>query len=146
MSDVLVKGGGWTIADSCHFDVDAHFEVNGTWAGIGPLVEIAYLRLLEAGVPAIIAQYDYEVYMALPRQRHGIHPRRQCLTDTAVGIERTRFYPVERAYRVIHGLVGFILHAKQSLGDDGRWTVVVRNFDHAQHLSVRAIGASVSPA
>ena len=140
MSDVRVKGGGWTTADSCHFDVDAHFEVNGTWASIGPLVEIAYLRLLEAGVPAIIAQYDYELYLALPRQRHRIHPRRQCLTDTAVGIERTRFYPVERAYRVIHGLVGFILHAKQSLGDDGQWTVVVRNFDHAQHLSVRAIG------
>jgi tetratricopeptide (TPR) repeat protein len=122
------------------FELDADFEVNGAWAAIGQLVEAAYLRLVEAGVSATIAQYDYALYLALPRHRHCIRPRRQCLTDTAVGIERTRFYPVERAYRVIHGLVGFVLHAKRELCDDRRWTVVVRNLDRAQHLSARAIG------
>ncbi len=96
-----------------HFDLDAHFERNGAWAGVGPLVEIAYLRLLEVGNPAIVEEHDYELYLALPRYRHKIRPKYLCLTDTAVGTEQTRFYPLERAYRLVHGLVGLVLHDEQ---------------------------------
>ena len=122
------------------FELDARFETGGTWAGVSDLIEAAYLGLLEIGETATITRYDYELYMALPQYRDRIRPRYLCLTDTATGIERTRFYPIERSYRVVHGLVGLVLHWKRALADQQRWCVIVRNFDHAQHLAVRFFG------
>ena len=119
------------------FQIDASFESAGTWAGVKQLVEAAYVSLQERGEHAIIQQHDYELYMALPKHRHCIHPRYLCLTDSAVAIEKTRFYPLERAYRIVHGLVGLILEWKCSLPDQGHWLVIVRNFDLAQHLATR---------
>ncbi len=119
------------------FQIDADFGTGGTWAGISDLIEAAYLDLLEIGETATITRHDYELYMALPHFRDRIYPRYFCLTDTATGIERTRFYPMERAYRLVHGLVGIVLEWKQATDDQRQWLIVVRNFDHAQHLAVR---------
>jgi tetratricopeptide (TPR) repeat protein len=117
--------------------LDARFESGGVWAGVGPLMEMAYLELLEIGQDAIVEQHDYELYKALPGYRDKIHPRYQCLTDTAIDGERTRFYALDRAHRVISGLVGMILQWRQALSERDRWTVIVRNFDQAQHLTTR---------
>jgi tetratricopeptide (TPR) repeat protein len=119
------------------FQLDARFATGGAWAGASRLIEAAYLGLLEVGEKAIVEEHDYELYMALPGRRHTIRPRYLCLTDTAVGLERTRFYPMERAYRLVHGLVGMTLQWKRALNDQSRWVIVVRNFDHAQHLATR---------
>jgi tetratricopeptide (TPR) repeat protein len=122
------------------FEIDAHFGAGGAWAGISDLIEAAYLDLLKIGETMVITQHDYELYMVLSHYRDVIHPRHLCLTDTARGIERTRFYPMERSYRLVHGLVGLVLQWKRTLGDQQSWRVIVRNFDHAQHLAARFVG------
>ena len=106
---------------------DADFKTGGAWAGASQLVEMAYLGLREIGAEAIIEAHAYELYMALPNYRDRIHPQYMCLTDTATGIERTRFYPLERAYRLVHGLVGLVLQYKRARRDQGHWSVVMRN-------------------
>jgi tetratricopeptide (TPR) repeat protein len=121
------------------FELDARFEVFGVWSGVNQLVEEVYLDLLEIGENAIIDQHDYELYMVLPKYRDRIHPKYLCLTDTAVATEKTRFYPQERAYRLVHGLIGMILQSKRVLRAQDRWVIVVRNFDAAQHLTARFI-------
>jgi tetratricopeptide (TPR) repeat protein len=118
---------------------DAGFETGGTWAGVSQLVEMAYLGLQQIGEEAIVEAHTYELYMALPTYRDRIHPRHLCLTDAATGIERTRFYPLERAYRLVHGLVGLVLQYKRARRDQGHWTVVMRNFDQALHLGARFV-------
>jgi tetratricopeptide (TPR) repeat protein len=120
-----------------HFD--ASFETGGTWAGASQLVEMAYLGLRELGEEAIVETHAYELYMVLPNYRDRIHPQYLCLTDSATGIERTRFYPLERAYRLVHGLVGLVLQYKRARRDQGHWTVVMRNFDQALHLGTRFV-------
>jgi tetratricopeptide (TPR) repeat protein len=121
------------------FLIDVDFETGGTWAGIRDLIETAYLGLLEVGEDMAITQHDYELYMVLSQYRDCIRPRHFCLTDTATGIERTRFYPQERSYRLVHGLVGLVLQWKRACGSGQIWRIVVRGFDHAQHLAVRFV-------
>jgi tetratricopeptide (TPR) repeat protein len=121
------------------FDLDARFEFSGAWSGVSQLVEEVYLDLLAIGEKAIIEEHDYELYMVLPMYRDRIRPKYLCLTDTAVATEKTRFYPQERAYRLVHGLVGMILQSKRVLRDQGHWVIIIRNFDHAQHLAARFI-------
>jgi tetratricopeptide (TPR) repeat protein len=139
----LVPGAGaaaGTEAPGRTFCVDARFETGGVWAGVTELVEAAYLGLVALGETAAVTRHDYELYMALPQYRNRLRPRHLCLTDTATGIERTRFYPVERAYRLVHGLVGLFLHWKEALCDTSAWRVIVANFDEAQHLASRFVG------
>jgi tetratricopeptide (TPR) repeat protein len=121
------------------FLIDVDFETGGTWAGISDLIETAYLGLLEVGEDMAITQHDYELYMVLSQYRDCIRPRHFCLTDTATGVERTRFYPQERSYRLVHGLVGLVLQWKRACGSGQIWRIVVRGFDHAQHLAVRFV-------
>jgi len=119
------------------FQLDARFESAGAWSGVAQLIKTAYLELLDIGATNIFEQHDYELHMLLPAYRDRIQPRYLCLTDTTGAGERTRFYAMERAYRQVHGLVGMVLAWKQALRDHDRWIVVVRNFDHAQHLAKR---------
>jgi tetratricopeptide (TPR) repeat protein len=119
------------------FQLDARFETRGTWAGVEQLVEVAYMGLLEMGEDAIVEEHLLELYMVLIKYRDRIRPKYPCLTDTATAAERTRFYAVDRAYRLVHGLVGMILQWKRALRDRGRWVVIVQNFDQAQHLGTR---------
>ncbi|HEY2531832.1 MAG TPA: tetratricopeptide repeat protein [Xanthobacteraceae bacterium] len=134
---------------SCHDEVptgprilqlDAHFESGGAWAGVDQLTELAYLGLLEIGEDAIVEEHLLELHMVLLKYRDRIRPKYLCLTDTATTAEKTRFYPADRAYRLVHGLIGMVLQWKRALLDRSRWVVIVRNFDHAQHLATRFFG------
>jgi tetratricopeptide (TPR) repeat protein len=124
-------------ADARIFQLDAGFESAGTWAGVQQLVEMAYLSLMEMEQHAIVEEHEHELYMVLPGHRDRVRPKFLCLTDTAGANERTRFYALDRAYRLVNGLVGLVLQWKLALHDRSRWIVVVRNFDHAQHLATR---------
>ncbi len=119
------------------FRLDADFASAGAWAGVAELVEAAYLDLREIGQEVALEKHAYELQSVLPTYRNAIRPKHLCLTDTATGTERTRFYPLDRAYRTVHGLVGLILHWKRALSAEGRWRIVVRNLDQAQHLAAR---------
>ncbi|MGO4778087.1 hypothetical protein AB4084_21700, partial [Lysobacter sp. 2RAB21] len=59
------------------------------------------------------------------------------LTSLADDAERTRNFPLDRAYRLVHGLVGLVLDWKQAVAPGEPWLVLVRQYDHAQHLATR---------
>jgi tetratricopeptide (TPR) repeat protein len=119
------------------FQVDAGFVSGGTWAGVEQLAEAAYLGLLEAGHGSTVDEHLLELHMVLPARRDRIHPTNLCLTDTADDAEKTRYHQLDRAYRIVNGIIGLILQWKRVACDPGRWTVVARNFDGAQHLAAR---------
>jgi tetratricopeptide (TPR) repeat protein len=121
------------------FHIDVDFARDGTWSGVRELVADAYLDLLESGHEALVQAHDYELHRVLPEYRDRIVPRHACLTDTAQGSERTRNFPLDRAYRLVHGLVGLLLEWKRLRGTRERWVVVVARFDRAQHLAARFV-------
>jgi tetratricopeptide (TPR) repeat protein len=120
-----------------HLDVD--FSHDGTWSGIRHLVASAYLELLEHGHADLLERHAYELHRVLPEFRDRIVLKHACLTDTAHGSERTRNFPLDRAYRLVHGLVGLLLQWKRLLGAGQRWIVVIENFEQAQHLGTRFV-------
>ena len=121
------------------FQIDADFSHDGAWSGVRRLVARAYLELLEHGHQELLEKHAYELHRVLPEYRDRIVLKHACLTDTANGSERTRNFPLDRAYRLVHGLVGMLLQWKRLLGTGQRWLVVVENFDRAQHLGTRFV-------
>lgn len=119
------------------FHLDARFESGGVWAGAAQLVESAFLDLLDRGLHDVLDAHNYELHMALPMHRNRIKLKRGSLTDTSNSSEKTRSFPLDRAYRIVHGLVGLILEWRDIQATSDRWSVIVRGFDDAQHLGAR---------
>ncbi|QAY76229.1 tetratricopeptide repeat protein [Sphingosinicella sp. BN140058] len=119
------------------FVLDARFSHRGTWAGIEDLVESAYLALRRLGRDDLIDRYNYALHMVLPRHRQGLALVHATLTDSSEGTERTRNFPLDRAYRIVHSLVELIVDWQREVAPTGQWTVLARGFDEAQHLSRR---------
>lgn len=119
------------------FAIDADFGHGGTWAGIAELAELAWRELGEHGRDDLIDAHNPELHMALARHRDRIALKYACLTETAHDAERTRNFPLDRAYRLVHGLAGLILDWKRALAPGQRWRVVAFGYDRAQHLATR---------
>jgi tetratricopeptide (TPR) repeat protein len=124
-------------AQSRVFHVNADFSRDGTWSGARDLIETVFLDLEARGETTLIEKHNYELNRVLPTHRHRIPLKYACLTDTAEGTERTRNYPLDRAYRLVHGLVGLIIAWKRMIAPGQPWLVVVEGFDAAQHLGRR---------
>ena len=121
------------------FHIDVDFAHDGAWSGVRRLVAQAFDELHAQGHAARIERHNYELHRVLPEYRDRIVLRHACLTDTAHGSERTRNFPLDRAYRLVHGLVEMLLTWKRLSGAGRRWVVVVDNVDRAQHLAMRFI-------
>ena len=119
------------------FAIDADFRHGGTWAGVAELAELAWRELGESGRDDLIDAHNPELHMALARHRERIALKYACLTETAHDAERTRNFPLDRAYRLVHGLVGLMLDWKRALAPQQRWRVVAFGYDHAEHLAAR---------
>ncbi len=117
-------------------EVDATFAGAGVWAGVEELVGHAYDEVLAWGRHDLVDRHGHELHMALPGRRAELQPR-LCLTDTSPASEQTRLYPVDRPYRTIHGLVGFLLTWASLAPDRGPCVVMVRHLDKARHLGAR---------
>lgn len=118
--------------------LDADFDKGGTWSGATSLVEHAYHNCIEAGRADLLEKHNYELHMALPGLRDRIPLKHGSLTDLAEGSEKTRNYSIDRAYRIAHGLVDFLIGWRDQLGIDARLLViVVDGMASAQHLSQR---------
>jgi tetratricopeptide (TPR) repeat protein len=137
----LVVDGQSRIEEIHHADrimqLDARFERKGVWAGVSELVEEAYLDLLKSGRHDILDPHNYELYRVLPDYRSAIGLKYGCLTDTAIGEEKTRNFPLDRAYRIVHGLVGLIAEWRSLYGHQRPWVLIVRHFNQAQYLATR---------
>lgn len=115
----------------------ADFERGGAWAGVADLVKMAYLDLLARKRQDLLDEHNFALYMLLLEYRHAITLKYACLTETAQGSERTRNFPLDRAYRIVHSLVTLLSQWKSICAPDEQWAIVVRNFDRAQHLANR---------
>jgi tetratricopeptide (TPR) repeat protein len=117
--------------------VDADFSTGGPWAGVSLLVEKAYLWLTQQRADAILERHNYELHMVLVQHRNSLPLRYGSLTDLAEGAEKTRNFPLDRAYRLVHGLVDFIIKWQNAEDFEDPLLIIVENFSRAQHLSKR---------
>ena len=119
------------------FILDARFSQAGAWAGVEDLLDAAYAEMLSSGGRSTIDQHSYELHMVLQSRRAEIPLVRASLTELAEGSERTRNFPLDRAYRIVHGLVDFVLAWKEACGSAESWLLIIRRHDEAQHLARR---------
>ena len=128
--------------------LDASFSHHGVWGGVSPLLDLAYQYFLQAGRHDVLDTHNYALHMLLPRHREAIPLKYACLTDTATNTEKTRNYPLDRAYRLIHGAITMIAQWRAEVAPGHAWTVVVRRFDQSGHLATRffvELGRRLSP-
>ena len=117
--------------------VDADFASAGAWSGVEPIVAQAYLDARSRDLNETIEQHNYELNRVLPEYRHELSLKYATLTDSTVDSERTRNFPLDRAYRLVNGLVEFTLEWKRRAGAGERWVIAVDRFDQSQHLATR---------
>ena len=117
--------------------VDGDFSRTGTWTGVSEIIEQAYLSLRARGESTLIERHDYALNRALPAYRTELLPKYYTLTDSTQDAERTRNFPLDRAYRLINSLVEVTLAWKRHEDPQRRWRIVVERFDLAQHLASR---------
>lgn len=121
------------------FEIDASFEQHGVWAGVAALTELAYKAFKQRGAEDILDQHNYLLYMVLPMERADIPWRYANLTDTAEPAEKTRNFPLDRAFRICHGIVTLLSQWKEVEGAGQKWAIYVRNSAHSQYLATRVL-------
>lgn len=114
------------------FFLDCAFENGGPWAGVKDLFA-AVVPLAAARRPDLLRRHDYELVHVLPELRRQLAVRNPSLTDTAATEEKTRNYPADRAFRIVHGLIDFLDSWRAEAGS-GRWLLVCDSFDQLGHI------------
>lgn len=110
------------------------FDEGGVWAGVKELLQDLLPRIQESA-PQLILDHGYELTVALPHLRDTI-PVRHPLTETAPMKEKVRNYPIDRAYRIVHGLVN-LLDEWHSRSGGGRWVIACDFYDRAGAMARR---------
>lgn len=143
-ADVLISpdasaetGASAASADGRILEVDACFTRGGVWTGVQDLIALAYAELLAQGRHDIIDRHNYELHMVLLKRRAELPLAYASLTDLSTGVEKTRNFPLDRAYRIVHGLVGFVLEWRATDASTAPWTIRISRLGQAQHLASR---------
>ncbi|MEM8534849.1 MAG: tetratricopeptide repeat protein [Chloroflexota bacterium] len=79
-------------------------EEDGPWSGLKTFLR-AILPQITTEMPYVIEQHAYELAMLFPEMRATIEVQNPTLTDLSSDTERTRNWPADRAYRIVHGLI-----------------------------------------
>lgn len=119
------------------FELNADFSRHGVWSGVSELVEQAWLHLNTQDCNELLDKHNYALYMVLSEHRQQIGLKYACLTDTASGAEKTRNFPLDRAYRMVNSLVEIVKQWKASAGPKQKWSIVVDSFSAANYLATR---------
>ncbi|NOU51490.1 tetratricopeptide repeat protein [Pseudoalteromonas sp. JBTF-M23] len=119
------------------FELNADFTRHGVWGGVSELVEQAWKHLNQPEHAAFLETHNYALYMVLADHREQIGLKYACLTDTATGAEKTRNFPLDRAYRMVNSLVEVVKAWKSSIAAKEQWAIVVRDFSKANYLATR---------
>jgi tetratricopeptide (TPR) repeat protein len=104
----------------------------GPWAGLVELFGDLVPRLASVA-PGLLVQHDYELAIVMPTLQRTIQVRNPTLTDVSSETERTRNYPLDRAYRIVHGLIDLLAEGQQALGDPS-YALACEDIDHAGAL------------
>jgi len=115
--------------------IDVDFINYGVWAGVADLAWIAFNDLKQKNDTALLDRHDYALNMILSTKYNDVTLKYASLTDLASGQEKTRNFPLDRAYRIIHGMVEMLRDWRSKHHVSSELTVVVHNFANAQHLA-----------
>ena len=112
--------------------LECDFESGGVWAGAQDLLA-SVIEEIRAASPALAKRHDHEILQVLPELRGSLQLRFQSLTDLAVGEEKVRGYPADRAFRSVHGLIDLLASWKAS-DKEGRWLIICDGYDTASQI------------
>lgn len=110
------------------------FEEGGVWTGVRELLQEVLPRIEEKS-PQLILRHGYELTIVLPHLRGRI-PVRHPLTEVVSTQEKVRNYPIDRAYRVVHGIVDLLAEWHTREGG-GAWLIACDDFDRAGAMTSR---------
>lgn len=133
----LLAGLGEELArqDVESFFLECDLATSGPWAGVRELLRDLYPELSRHH-PELVVAHDYELVMISPWLRRQVTPRNLTLTDEAMGDEKVRNYPLDRAFRLVHGAVDLIAAWRESVGGKP-WVLFLENFESSGALARR---------
>ena len=109
------------------------YELSGTWSGVADWFR-ELLPEMEERAPHLIEKHNYELLAIMPDLRRRIEPQNPCLTDLAKADEKVRNFPVDRAYRIVHGLVDCLADWKTHFSHE-RWRIACLGFHRSGALA-----------
>lgn len=121
-------------AGSRTFVLCCDFDEGGPWSGVASLF-LQIFPEIQATRPDLIERHTHELVHILPQLRVSLPGWNATLTDIATDSERVRSYSVDRAFRVVNGLVDLLDNWKSEVEHDIPWTVVCDGLDHAGKMS-----------
>lgn len=114
--------------------LDCRLRCGGPWAGLTDyLAEL--VPQIDAAEPELLQRHRYELSLALPALRSRFPLSEASLTDASPVKERVRSYPVDRAYRLLHGLIDLLAEWLPRRAQ--RTVLVLHDFDQAGALMRR---------
>ncbi|HEX9985412.1 MAG TPA: tetratricopeptide repeat protein [Thermoanaerobaculia bacterium] len=87
--------------------LSCRLATHGAWAGVADICR-TLLPHLDAQAPELVRRHSYELALAVPELRRRFPLTEASLTDGGPVKERVRSYPVDRAYRLVHGLIDLL--------------------------------------
>jgi tetratricopeptide (TPR) repeat protein len=118
------------------FSVSCDFDSGGPWAGVSELFA-ELLPDIQRQSPRLVERHALELVTVLPRLRRSLHVRNPSLTDLASPEEKTRNYPADRAFRIVHGLIDLLDSWKSATCADAEWVIACDAYDLAGTMSGR---------
>lgn len=109
-----------------------NFEKYGIWAGLRELL-LPMIPRLQREAPHLIDKHSYELSTILPELRRTITVRNASLTDTSPDHEKVRNFPIDRAYRIAHGVIDLLDTCRDS-SVDAPWVMACDDYDRAGAL------------
>ena len=114
------------------FLLECDFDQDGLWSGLKDFLWEVICQLRDSQ-PALVSEHSYELAVVFPILRRKMKIRNQSLTDSGPADERTRNFSVDRAYRIVHGLIDLV-EEWHRLHGRGPLAFACDNFDNAGSL------------
>ncbi len=111
------------------------FDVAGPWAGLRDLFGDLYATI-EGRRPELLLPYASELTLLMPKLRRKFTHLRLNLTEVALPEEKVRNYPMDRAFRTVHGLVDLVARW-QEVVQLPAWVIACDHFPQAGALTRR---------
>jgi tetratricopeptide (TPR) repeat protein len=110
------------------FSLSCDFNSSGPWAGVNELFS-ELIADIQQQYPELVEHHALELVTILPRLRKSLKVRNPSLTDLASRDEKTRNYPADRAFRIVHGLIDLLDDWKSAACLDTEWVIACDAYD-----------------
>lgn len=131
LQQVVAEAG--TASNAHVFNADINEA--GPWTGLQQLLRNMLPRL-RAEAPDLLEKHAYELEHILPELDGKLAQGRLSLTDSTPAPERVRSYPIDRAFRLLHGCVDLMLSWRERI-DGAPWVLAFDAADRAGALVMR---------